>query len=69
MQRDPEGRLVIVSSYASNETPRAAEERGAHEREYLTNDKGIDSRRIEVKVGKAGDRTSANVFLPSGATF
>jgi hypothetical protein len=69
MQRDSTGRLVIVGSYAPNETPKAGSERASNERQYLIGEKGIDSRRIEIKVGKAGDRTAANVFLPEGATF
>jgi len=69
MQRDPAGRLVIVGNYAPNETPKAASARASNERQYLTGEKGIDSRRIDIKVGKAGDRTAANVFLPAGVTY
>jgi hypothetical protein len=69
MQRDAGGRLVIVGNYAPNETPKAGLERAANERQYLTGEKGIDSQRIELRAGKAGDRTAANVFLPEGATF
>jgi hypothetical protein len=69
MQRDSAGRLVIVGNYAPNETQRAGSERAANERQYLTGEKGIDPKRIEVRVGKASDRSAANVFLPEGATF
>ena len=69
MQRDPAGRLVILGNYAPNETPRAGSERASNERQYLTAEKGIDSRRIDVRAGKAGDRTAANVFLPAGVTY
>ena len=30
---------------------------------------GIDPQRIELRVGKAGDRSVANVFLPEGAIY
>jgi hypothetical protein len=69
MQRDAAGRLIIVGNYAPNETPKAGSERASNEKQYLTSEKGIDPRRIEVRVGKAGDRTAANVFLPEGAPF
>jgi len=69
MQRDAGGRLVIVGNYAPNETPKAGSARASNERQYLTGEKGIDPQRIELRVGKAGDRTVANVFLPEGATF
>ena len=69
MQRDSGGRLVIVGSYAPHETPNAGSERASNERQYLTSEKGIDPQRIEIRVGKTGDRTVANVFLPAGATF
>jgi hypothetical protein len=69
MQHDTVGRLVIVGSYAPNETPKTGSERASNERQYLRAEKGIDSQRIEIRVGTAGDRTAANVFLPEGATF
>jgi hypothetical protein len=69
MQRDSGGRLVIVGSYGPHETPNAGSERASNERQYLTSEKGIDPQRIEIRVGKTGDRTVANVFLPAGATF
>jgi hypothetical protein len=69
MQRDANGRLVIVGSYAPNETQKAGLERASNERQYLTGEKGIDPQRIELRVGNAGDRSVANVFLPEGATF
>ena len=69
MQRDSAGRLVIVGSYAPGETQKAGSERASNEKQYLTGEKGIDPQRIELRVGRAGDRTVANVFLPQGATF
>jgi len=69
MQRDAGGRLVIIGSHSSNETPKAGSERASNEKLYLTSEKDIDPQRIELRVGKAGTRTVANVFLPEGATF
>jgi len=69
MQREPVGRLVIVGNYAPHETQKAGTARASNERQYLTGEKGIDSQRIELRVGKPGGRTAANVFLPAGATF
>ena len=69
MQRESTGRLVIVGGYSSDEKPEAAAERARNERKYLTSDKGIDSQRIELRAGTAGNRTDVNVFVPNGATY
>jgi hypothetical protein len=69
MQRESSGHLVLVGSYSSDEKPHAAEERARHEYDYLTGEKGIDSQRIELRVGDSGHRSVANVFVPAGATY
>ncbi len=69
MERDSTGRLVIVGGYSTGEKPRAAEERARNVREYLVAEKGIDGERIELRVGATGTRSTANVFVPAGATY
>jgi len=69
MQRESAGRLVIVGNYSSDEKPKAGAERSLNARQYLTEEKGIDAGRIDVRVGTAGGRTASNVFVPSGATY
>ena len=69
MKRDITGQLIIVGGYSSDERPRAAADRVRNERQYLTGEKGVDPQRIELRVGTAGTRTAANVFVPVGATY
>jgi len=69
MQRESAGRLVIVGNYSSDEKPKAGAERSLNVRQYLTEEKGIDAGRIDVRVGTASGRTASNVFVPSGATY
>jgi len=69
MQRESAGRLVIVGNYSSDEKPKAGAERSLNARQYLTEEKGIDAGRIDVRVGTASGRTASDVFVPSGATY
>jgi len=69
LQRESAGRLVIVGNYSSDEKPKAGAERSLNVRQYLTEEKGIDAGRIDVRVGTASGRTASNVFVPSGATY
>lgn len=48
---------------------RLAEERAVNAKAYLTQEKGIDPARIEVRTGSAGARTAEIWIVPSGATF
>ncbi len=69
MQRESAGRLVIVGNYSTDEKPKNGAERTLNVRRYLTEEKGIDAGRIDLRVGAASGRTANNVFVPSGATF
>jgi opacity protein-like surface antigen len=69
LQRESTGRLVIVGDYSPDEKPDAGTERATNARQYLTNEKGIDSQRIELRAGTASGRTATDVFVPAGATF
>lgn len=69
LQREPTGRLVIVGGFSADEKPRSATDRTINERRYLTEEKGIDPQRIELRVGTAGGRVATNVFVPIGATY
>jgi hypothetical protein len=69
MQRESTGRLVIVGNYSSNEEPAAGAKRTLNVRQYLTDEKGIDSSRIDLRVGTDSGRTVSNVFVPEGATY
>lgn len=69
MQRDPNAHLAIVPGYSVDEKPAAADERAKNERSYLTVEKGIDTGRIELRTGLAGQRTIKNVIVPEGTTY
>jgi hypothetical protein len=48
----------------------AASERALNARRYLEKEKGVDVRRIELRVGTASStRTATDVFVPDGATY
>jgi hypothetical protein len=69
LQRESDGKLVIVGNYDNGETPKIAAERAMNERRYLTEEKGIDAERIEPRVGSASGRTATNTFVPAGAIY
>jgi hypothetical protein len=69
MQRESDGKLVIVGNYADGETPKIASDRAVNESRYLVNEKGVDAGRIEPRVGTATGRTATNTFVPAGATY
>ena len=69
LQRDTTGRLIIVGGYDTDEKSRSAADRSMNERRYLTEDKGIDPQRIEVRAGNGGGRIASNVLVPLGATY
>jgi opacity protein-like surface antigen len=69
MQHESTGRLVIVGNYGSNEKPEAGADRTLNVRQYLTDEKGIDASRIDLRVGADSGRTVTNVFVPAGAIF
>lgn len=69
LQRDSTSRLIVVGGFTPDEKQRNATERVLNERRYLTEQKGIDPQRIELRTGTAGGRVAANVFVPIGATY
>jgi hypothetical protein len=69
LQRDPEGRLVILGDHDEAEKPEVGMRRATNEKQYLVRDKGIDAERIDLKPGLADGRKATNVFLPAGVTF
>jgi len=69
MQRESAGRLVVVGNYADGETPKMGAERALNVRKYLTEEKGLDAGRIDVRVGTASGRSVTDTFVPLGATY
>ena len=69
MQRDADGRLVIVGDASADDKPGAAAARALNSRKYLVEEKGVDAARIDVRTGQTAGRGATNVFVPLGATY
>ncbi|HEY4010316.1 MAG TPA: hypothetical protein VGM11_09220 [Acidobacteriaceae bacterium] len=69
MQQQAAAKLVMVGNSAANEHPEAAARRALNARKYLVNEKGIDSSRIELRVGSTPGRFVSNTLVPPGAHF
>ncbi|HEX6466006.1 MAG TPA: OmpA family protein, partial [Terriglobales bacterium] len=74
MQREPDSRLVIVgntdpSDRTESRRANLSAERAVDTKFYLTNDKGIDPARIEVRSGGTGGKTAEMWIVPAGATY
>ena len=70
LQREPDSRLVIVGSKDPSERrPNLDAERAVDAKFYLTNDKGIDPNRIEVRSGGTAGKVAEFWIVPAGATY
>jgi hypothetical protein len=69
MQQQSGATLVMVGNSAANEHPEAGAERALNARQYLVQEKGIDSSRIEIRAGSVPGRFVSNTLVPPGAHF
>jgi hypothetical protein len=69
LNQQADARLVIVGNSDPKEKPTAAAERTLNARQYLTQEKGIDPSRIELRTGDTSGKTVTNTLVPTGATF
>ena len=69
MGQQSSAKLVIIGDASPDEKPEAAAQRALNERQYLTDEKGIDRTRIEVRVGDTSGRIVKNMLVPAGAIF
>jgi hypothetical protein len=69
LNQQTDARLIIVGNSAPTEKPDAAAERTLNARQYLTQEKGIDPTRIELRIGEPSGKTVTNTLIPAGATF
>jgi hypothetical protein len=69
MQQQAGAKLVMVGNSSANEHPEAGAERALNGRQYLVHEKGIDSSRIEVRIGSVPGRFVSNTLVPPGAHF
>jgi outer membrane protein OmpA-like peptidoglycan-associated protein len=71
LQREADAKAVVVGNFDPKEKngEKIAKERAVNTKAYLTQEKGIDPSRIEVRVGNAGTQTAEIWLVPAGATF
>jgi hypothetical protein len=69
LNRASDAVLVVVGKHDPEEKPDAAAERTLNVKQYLTDEKGIDPNRIEMRTGETTGRTVDNVLVPPGATW
>ena len=68
LNRDPGARLLIVGHNAPGEPVQAAAARTLNVRQYLTDEKGIDPARLDLRTSTASGRTVDDMLLPAGTT-
>ena len=79
LQREADAKAVVVGNaepaaetgkrHKGVDPQKLAEERAVNTKAYLTQEKGIDPNRIEVRTGNAGTNTSEIWIVPQGANF
>jgi hypothetical protein len=69
LNRESSAKLVIVGRHSADETPDAAAQRALNVEQYLTDEKGIDPSRIELRTGGELSRAVDDILVPPGATF
>lgn len=71
LQREPDARAVVVGNFEPNEKngQGIAQQRAVNTKAYLTQEKGIDPGRIEVRTGAGGTRIAEIYLVPAGAGF
>jgi hypothetical protein len=69
LNRESSAKLVIVGRHSADEPADAAAQRDLNVAQYLTQEKGIDPSRIEMRTGGELNRSVDNILVPAGATF
>jgi hypothetical protein len=69
LNRESSAKLVIVGMHSADESADAAAQRTLNVAQYLTQEKGIDPSRIEVRTGGDHGRGVDSFLVPPGATF
>ena len=69
MNREPDATLMVIGKHDPNEKADAAAERAINVKIYLTEEKGIDPARIQLRTGDTTNRSADNVLVPPGATW
>ena len=69
MNQQADARVIMVGNSDPKEKPEAAAERTLNARQYLTQEKGVDPSRIELRIGEPSGKTVTNTLVPAGAIF
>ena len=69
MNRAIDAKLVLVGNHDPRESNQNAAERAMNAAQYLTDEKGIDPARLDLRIGSAGTRSVSNTLVPPGAVF
>ena len=69
LNRESSAKLIIVGKHSADETPDAAAQRDLNVAQYLTQEKGIDPSRIELRTGGDLTRSLDSILVPPGAIF
>jgi hypothetical protein len=69
LNRESSAKLIIVGKHSADETPDAAAQRDLNVAQYLTQEKGVDPSRIELRTGGDLTRSVDNILVPPGAIF
>jgi hypothetical protein len=69
LNRESSAKMIIVGKHSADEAPDAAAQRDLNVAQYLTQEKGIDPSRIELRTGGDLSRSLDNILVPPGATF
>lgn len=69
LQRQQDSTLVVLGDHTSRERAAMAAERAVNVKLYLTQEKGIDASRIQVRVKDGGIAQVQNIYLSVGSTF
>jgi len=68
LARSADAKLVIVGNHAPGESNQNSAERAMNTAQYLTDEKGIDASRLDLRIGLEGTRTVSTIIVPPGAT-
>jgi outer membrane protein OmpA-like peptidoglycan-associated protein len=68
MQRQSDAQLYITANSGDGESSQLAAQRALNIRQYLTQEKGVATGRIQVRTGTSG-MTATETLVPAGATF
>jgi hypothetical protein len=69
MQKQSDAQLYIVANSDPSEKAQTAAERALNIRQYLTQEKGVETGRIFVRTGDTSGKTANTILVPAGATF